>query len=137
MIRRSLDCRPDTVVLFELPDVLRALRECAFWDVYDEHCSYFTPGSLARLFRASGFEVLVVELDYDDQYILVEAVPGGGDIIRRVRVEVRLARRAEAAPRDGDGALGARLQDHRPRRDRLFSIRPCAEAWLAPAADPL
>jgi SAM-dependent methyltransferase len=77
MIRRSLDSRPDTVVLFELPDVLRVLRESAFWDIYYEHCSYFTPGSLARLFRASGFEVLAVELDYDDQYILVEAVPGG------------------------------------------------------------
>jgi SAM-dependent methyltransferase len=76
-IRRSLDSRPETVVLFELPDVLRVLRECAFWDIYYEHCSYFTPGSLARLFRASGFEVLAVELDYDDQYILVEAVPGG------------------------------------------------------------
>ena len=79
MIRRSLDSRPDTAVLFELPDVLRVLRECAFWDVYYEHCSYFTPGSLARLFRASGFEVLAVELDYDDQYILVEALPGGDD----------------------------------------------------------
>jgi len=78
MIRRSLYSRPETVVLFELPDVLRVLRECAFWDIYYEHCSYFTPGSLARLFRTSGFEVLAVELDYDDQYILVEAVPGGG-----------------------------------------------------------
>jgi SAM-dependent methyltransferase len=77
IIRRSLDSRPKTVVLFELPDVLRVLRECAFWDIYYEHCSYFTPGSLARLFRASGFEVRAVELDYDDQYILVEAFPGG------------------------------------------------------------
>ena len=31
---------------------LRVLREVAFWDIYYEHCSYFTPGSLARLFRA-------------------------------------------------------------------------------------
>jgi SAM-dependent methyltransferase len=77
LIRRSLDSHPETVVLFELPDALRVLRECAFWDIYYEHCSYFTPGSLARLFRATGFEVLAVELDYDDQYILVEAVPQG------------------------------------------------------------
>ena len=77
MIRRTLDSRPKTAVLFELPDVLRVLGECAFWDIYYEHCSYFTPGSLARLFRLTGFEVLEVELDYDDQYILVEAIPGG------------------------------------------------------------
>jgi SAM-dependent methyltransferase len=78
IIRGSLEGRPETVVLFELPDALRVLRECAFWDIYYEHCSYFTPGSLARLFRSTGFEVLAVEMDYDDQYILVEARPSDG-----------------------------------------------------------
>jgi hypothetical protein len=81
IIRGSLEKRPNTAVLFELPDALRVLRECAFWDIYYEHCSYFTPGSLARLFRSTGYEVLDVELDYDDQYILVEARPSavGGE----------------------------------------------------------
>jgi SAM-dependent methyltransferase len=78
LVRRSLDGRRDTVVLFELPDVLRVLREVAFWDVYYEHCSYFTPGSLARLFRHAGFELLDLALDYDDQYILLEGRPANG-----------------------------------------------------------
>ena len=65
-------------VLFELPDVLRVLREGAFWDLYYEHVSYFSPGSLTRLFRASGFVPEVLELDYDDQYILLEARAGNG-----------------------------------------------------------
>jgi hypothetical protein len=75
IITRSLVGRPDTAVLFELPDVGRVLRECAFWDLYYEHCSYFTPGSLARLYRAAGLDVLDLELDYDDQYILIEGRP--------------------------------------------------------------
>jgi SAM-dependent methyltransferase len=75
LIRRSIGDRTDTVVLFELPDVLRVLEEVAFWDTYYEHCSYFSAGSLARLFRATGFEVLNVALDYDDQYLVVEARP--------------------------------------------------------------
>ena len=67
-------------MLFELPDVGRVLREAAFWDIYYEHCSYFTPGSLARLFRRAGFDVLDLELDYDDQYIVIEArVATGAD----------------------------------------------------------
>ncbi len=75
MIRTAINDRPDTIVLFELPDMLRILEEVAFWDVYYEHCSYFTAGSLARLFRSNGFEVLNVELAYDDQYLLIEARP--------------------------------------------------------------
>lgn len=74
-VRRSIGDRTETIVLFELPDVRRVLEEVAFWDVYYEHCSYFSAGSLARLFRSTGFEVLDVSLDYDDQYLLVEARP--------------------------------------------------------------
>jgi hypothetical protein len=74
-VRAAIGDRLDTVVLFELPDVKRVLEEVAFWDVYHEHCSYFSAGSLARLFRSTGFEVLHLELDYDDQYLLIEARP--------------------------------------------------------------
>lgn len=65
-------------MLFELPDVLRVLRAAAFWDVYYEHCSYFSLGSLGRLFRLTGFEVLDLSLDHDDQYLLCEARPAAG-----------------------------------------------------------
>ncbi len=75
MIRDGIGDRRDTIVLFELPDIQRILDEVAFWDVYYEHCSYFSAGSLSRLFRAVGFEVLHVERTYDDQYLLLEARP--------------------------------------------------------------
>ncbi|MFP5375276.1 MAG: class I SAM-dependent methyltransferase [Acidimicrobiia bacterium] len=78
MLRRTIGDRPGTVVLFELPDVQRVLDEVAFWDVYYEHCSYFTAASLASLFARSGFEVLDVSLAYDDQYLLLEARPAPG-----------------------------------------------------------
>ena len=75
MIRRTIGDRPETLILFELPDVYRVLKEAAFWDIYYEHCTYFTTGSLARLFRSTGFDVLELGLDFDDQYILLVAKP--------------------------------------------------------------
>ncbi|HVS67302.1 MAG TPA: class I SAM-dependent methyltransferase [Mycobacteriales bacterium] len=77
-IRQVIGDRTDTVVLFELPDVQRVLSEVAFYDVYYEHCSYFSMGSLARLFRRCGFDVMDVDLAYDGQYILLEARPTEG-----------------------------------------------------------
>lgn len=74
-VRNTVGDRRDTIVFFEVPDVGRVLREQAFWDIYYEHCSYFTLGSLARLFRTCGFEVLDLAKDYDDQYLLIEARP--------------------------------------------------------------
>ncbi len=74
-VRRSIGDRSDTIVFFEIPDMGRVLRDLAFEDIYYEHCSYFTPGALARLFHGCGFEVLDLNLAYDDQYILIEAKP--------------------------------------------------------------
>ena len=65
----------DVSVFFEVPDVARILHEVAFWDIYYEHCSYFSLGSLARLFRLCKFEVINLTKDYFDQYLLIEAKP--------------------------------------------------------------
>jgi hypothetical protein len=75
MIRRSIGDNLDSVVFFQIPNAGYVLRDVAFWDVYYEHCSYFTKGSLARLFRRSGFDILDLWTDYDDQYLMIEARP--------------------------------------------------------------
>ena len=76
MVRRSIGDRADTIVFFQVPDTVRILRELAFWDIYYEHCSYFSLGSLARLFRQCGFEVIKLAKEYNDQYLMIEARPG-------------------------------------------------------------
>jgi SAM-dependent methyltransferase len=75
IVRKAIGDKTDTVIFFELPDVERVLDECAFWDIYYEHCSYFTLGSLARLFRRSGFDVTDLAKEFDGQYLLLEAKP--------------------------------------------------------------
>jgi SAM-dependent methyltransferase len=86
-VRRTVGDRDDTIVFFEVPDVQRVLREQAFWDIYYEHCSYFSLGSLARLFRACGFDVLDLAKEYDDQYLVLDARPSPGSTSARFKAE--------------------------------------------------
>jgi hypothetical protein len=93
-IRGYLGAGSRVPVCFELPDFGRVLRERAFWDIYYEHCSYFTASSLARLFRSSGFEILDLRTVYGDQYLVVEArlgddgVCSGSDDVEAIEKEV-------------------------------------------------
>lgn len=99
-IRHTLGDKSETVVFFQVPSVVRILRELAFWDIYYEHCSYFSPVSLARLFQNCGFEILDLWSEYDGQYLMIAAQPGKtdprvlsqGDDLRQLSEDVRYFR---------------------------------------------
>ncbi len=74
-IRDAIGERLDTLVFLEIPDQARVYDERAFWDIYYEHCSYFTQGALERVFLACGFEILNSWKGFGDQYLLIEARP--------------------------------------------------------------
>jgi SAM-dependent methyltransferase len=77
-IREAVGTR-STPIFFELPESLRVLHETAYWDIYFEHCGYFTPGSLARAFEHAGFRVTDVRLGYDEQYLMLESAVGSSE----------------------------------------------------------
>jgi 2-polyprenyl-3-methyl-5-hydroxy-6-metoxy-1,4-benzoquinol methylase len=77
-IRATLGDQSRSLVFFMIPEITRILDLRAFWDIYYEHCSYFSPGLLGRLFRHVGFDPVDVWTDYDDQYVLIAARPGPG-----------------------------------------------------------
>lgn len=74
-IRRSIANQMDTTVFFQIPNAERIIKTSAFEDIFYEHCSYFTKASLSFLFIHSGFDVLDVTTEYDDQYLTIEAKP--------------------------------------------------------------
>ena len=78
-VRAGLGRTAGAVALFEVPDTRRVLEEGAFWDLYYEHCSYFTLGSLARAFRTAGLAPSRLERTFDDQYLFITAVTGHGE----------------------------------------------------------
>ncbi len=75
IVRRAIGDSHNTIVFFQIPDATRILQECAFEDIYYEHCSYFSPGSLSRLFQKTGFQILDVGIEYSGQYLTIEAKP--------------------------------------------------------------
>ena len=75
MVRDSLQDNLETKIFFQIPDMEKILGELGFWDIYYEHCSYFSIPSLAYLFEKAGFEILDIGKDYDDQYLMIETKP--------------------------------------------------------------
>ncbi|MAE46861.1 MAG: methyltransferase [Planctomycetes bacterium] len=72
-------CSPHTPLLIEVPDLTRVLAEGAFWDLYHEHATYFTPGSLARWIRSMGRPVQTLGRVYSDQNLMLFSDPGRPD----------------------------------------------------------
>jgi len=88
-LRRIVSPQRGTILLIQVPDVRRILHEAAFWDVYYEHCSYFSPASLSLVLRKAGFDVLRVDTEFGGQYLTIaacaspgpNATPRGADVI--------------------------------------------------------
>lgn len=98
MLRRAIGDRPEAIAFAMMPEVTRILELRAFWDVYYEHCSYFSLGSLARAFRAAGFDVVDLWRDFGDQYALIGARPatGSGPPLPAEETTEELARKVDA-----------------------------------------
>ena len=104
-VRRAVDGRSDTLVFFQVPECRRILDEMAFWDIYYEHCSYFTEPSLRRLFARSGFDVIDSYTRYDDQYLMIEARPA------RAATEENVSRGKESGIGAAIQQFGTRCQE--------------------------
>lgn len=61
------------VFFFEIPNVSWSLRQLAFWDIYYEHCMYFSRASLGYLFPVCGFDVLEIREGFGGQYVWIES----------------------------------------------------------------
>ncbi|NNE60242.1 MAG: methyltransferase domain-containing protein [Woeseia sp.] len=74
-LRRDIGNDPNTLLLFVVPDAQRILETQAFWEFNYDHCSYFTAGSLAHVFRRNAFDVVDLERCYEDNFLVLAARP--------------------------------------------------------------
>jgi SAM-dependent methyltransferase len=96
-LRQSVSRTARAALFTEVPDVGRILREGAFWDVFYEHCSYFTLGSLARALRTAGLDVDWLRLGFEDQYLLAGATLdfAGGEALEHEETPAEVASMVE------------------------------------------
>ncbi len=122
MVRNAVGDNPDTAVFFQVPNARYVFGAVAFWDIYYEHCSYFTLGSIARLFRHVGFDIVDLWTDYNDQYLMITARPGDGqnpilpqeDDLTKIEAEVKKFReQAPAKVRVWQDIVAAHVQNGR------------------------
>jgi SAM-dependent methyltransferase len=74
-VRTAVGQRTDTVIFFEVPNVLYTLKDLGIWDLIYEHCSYFSPFSLRTAFEESGFTLLYETEEFQGQFIGIETKP--------------------------------------------------------------
>jgi len=75
-IRHALGHDNQTPVFCQLPSWERVADMGAFWDIYYEHCSYFTPASLSLLFERAGFRIDACTTIFNGQYLDIRVRPG-------------------------------------------------------------
>lgn len=67
--RRNAGCP----VFVQVPNAADILDRDAFWDVYHEHCNYFTEATLAHAMIRAGLRVIDADTAYDGQYLMMTA----------------------------------------------------------------
>ncbi len=90
--------KPGGYVLFEMPDVRKALERSDYTTVWEEHLFYFTPATLRQLFAATGWGVAYLKRFYFSQEDVLLAVvqpdavaPGDAISPRELEYEVNRA----------------------------------------------
>jgi len=95
-LNRRIRSERDTVVYFEVPNVMYTLQDAGIWDIIYEHCSYFSIPSFTRLFLETAFVPIDVSVAFGNQYLCLEASKkqgkknGGWDFGDEIREIVKI-----------------------------------------------
>ena len=77
-VHRVAANRSGSGVFFEVPNALYTLEDLGIWDIIYEHCTYFSPASIVKLFERCGFNAGEVYTKYHNQFLCIEAQIGSG-----------------------------------------------------------
>lgn len=86
-LHRALVHSSKARAFFELPAVEWILQNTVLWDIYYEHCSYFSADTITYALERSGFRVERMKRTFNDQYLWVEARVAESEQSSRISVK--------------------------------------------------
>ncbi len=110
LLREIREASPKARVFLETPDVEWILRNEVVWDLFYEHCSYFSAHSFATAFERAGYEDVKNSLLFGDQYLWAQATAGMGRGVDVAAEPGKIARLVENYAR-AEGQILARWHD--------------------------
>lgn len=72
MIRKAIPLRQNPHLYFEVPSFEWICDNLAFWDIFYEHCNYFTVEAISSLMQRCGFVVDRIESAFSGQYLSLD-----------------------------------------------------------------
>jgi hypothetical protein len=132
-VRQAIGDRKDLVVYFEVPNGEFILREQVFWEIIYQHPSYFTKGSLARLFTMCGFQIRDIEESFGGQFLAIEASAPAENAVPDRNSVSRNTSTTEELGRALDAMFSARMANWEARLGQLQEKRKRVVAWGAGA----
>jgi hypothetical protein len=132
-VRQAVGDRKDSVIYFEVPNGEFILHEQMFWEIIYQHPSYFTKGSLARLFTMHGFQIRDIDESFGGQFLAIEAsapaenaFPDGDSVSRNTSATEELGQALDAM-------FSARVVNWQAQLGQLQEKRKRVVAWGAGA----
>jgi SAM-dependent methyltransferase len=96
----AVEDMPDVRFFFETPSIDWILEQSAFWDIFYEHCNYWSARSMQTLYRNSGLAVDGVRTIWRDQFLWVEGHTGASRNVAEAPVASSLRSRLAAFAAD-------------------------------------
>jgi SAM-dependent methyltransferase len=124
---RSAAGRIGIPVFFEVPNSLYTVRDGGIWDIVYEHCSYFSPSSIARIFFDTGYQVLEVNEIFGGQFLTLHARTGAAD----GGTGPVLSSELERAVSSFSGIYNRKVNEWKRRLDELARARRKVVVWGA------
>lgn len=131
-IRNTLADQRETIIYFEVPNADETFSRQMVWNIAYEHGCFYSPASLARVFRDSGFEVLDILPGLGGSQLEIEARIG--DSLSPSRFESRAAIEAISAAVDAFSTVrAARVKEWTERLAREAAAGRRVALWGAGA----